>query len=753
MDKDQEIVQSKNLHDAYQEALDKTAIVAITDLQGSITYVNDKFCEISKFSRDELIGKNHNILKSGYHSREFYKDLWGTIKRGDIWMGEIKNKAKDGSYYWVQTTIVPLLDANKKPYQYLSFRLDITEQKFAEERRVESEQLFQLVADNFPNGSISLIDLNLKVLFSAGLGYEVVNFGPADVIGKPLREVVSRQTSDFVERNLPQILAGETLSQDIFSHNHYYHIIYRPVLDSAGAVTGFVMVVLDDTESKKAALEIVRHNELFAIGEEIANIGSWDWDIETREVVFSSNTLRLLGHDPEILRKKSYNVLEWVHPGDRKVLMDAFQKMLINKKSETLEFRMIRKDGAIRIFQSSSTMKFMQDGQRQHVIGILKDVTEEREREAALAESREILSKIADNIPGLVMRYVERQGKLSKVQYISKGAESLFEISKEDIGLNIDAIWSKIHHADVRGVFRSFIRAKKNVEQWNHEFRIAMPDGRMKWISMIGTPKITGPESYTWDVLALDISAKKAAEESIEKNLEILTFQNRQLLDFCNIVSHNLRSPLVNMSMLIGFIEESSDEEERRVYIEKLKPVIDGLNETFEELVESIQIRQDSEIKSDKIDIKESFEKIIAGFEGQIIQSEAIIETDFSQAPTIYYPTKYWYSVLQNLISNAIKYRSPDRRLTIKIKAEPISDNKILLSVQDNGLGIDLKRHQNNIFKIRKVFHRHPDAKGFGLFITKTQVEAMKGKIWVESVPDVGSTFFVIFNDKGNESY
>src|SRR5690606_37930576 len=98
---------------------------------------------------------------------EFYKDLWGTIKRGDIWMGEIKNKAKDGSYYGVQTTIVPLLDANKKPYQYLSFRLDITEPQFAEERRVESEQLFQLVADNFPNGSISLIVLSWMVMLSA----------------------------------------------------------------------------------------------------------------------------------------------------------------------------------------------------------------------------------------------------------------------------------------------------------------------------------------------------------------------------------------------------------------------------------------------------------------------------------------------------------------------------------------------------------------------------------------------------------
>src|SRR5690606_32871402 len=229
-------------------------------------------------------------------------------------------------------------------------------------------------------------------------------------------------------------------------------------------------------------------------------------------------------------------------------------------------------------------------------------------------------------------------------------------------------------------------------------------DGRMKWISMIGTPKITGPESYTWDVLALDISAKKAAEESIEKNLEILTFQNTQLLDFCNIVSHNLRSPLVNMSMLVGFIEESTDEAERRVYIDKLKPVIEGLNETFEELVESIQIQQDREIKSELIHIEESFAKIVTAFEGQIMLSNASIHTDFSGAPTIHYPPKYWSSIIHNLISNALKYRSPDRRLEVRVKAVKMKD-KVLLTVEDNGLGIDLKKHQSNLFKIRKVFH------------------------------------------------
>src|SRR5690554_264669 len=148
MDKDSdENIEPSNLNNAYQQALDKTAIVAITDLDGNITYVNDKFCKISQYSREELIGKNHNILKSGYHTLDFYKDLWRTIKRGDVWMGQIKNKAKGGSPYWVQTTIVPMLNAGQKPYQYLSFRLDITEQKLAEEQRAESENRLRLVAD------------------------------------------------------------------------------------------------------------------------------------------------------------------------------------------------------------------------------------------------------------------------------------------------------------------------------------------------------------------------------------------------------------------------------------------------------------------------------------------------------------------------------------------------------------------------------------------------------------------------------
>ncbi|KOS64098.1 EAL domain-containing protein [Lysinibacillus sp. FJAT-14222] len=250
----------KNLHDI-KNALDEASIVAITDEKGVITYVNEKFCEISKYKNEELIGKTHRVINSKFHPKSFFKTMWETIRQGKTWNGEVKNRAKDGSEYWMNTTIVPFLDSEGKPYQYISIRTDITDRIKAETALAKAlESDFRKVVQNLQNCVFKIVDHeDTKIVFTLCEGKIAEELGlVTDAIrGKTSFEIFGSDVATQLELNFHKAFNGETINFELPYYNRFFYITLSPIWEN-GKIVEVIGSMMDITERKKAE-ETIHH--------------------------------------------------------------------------------------------------------------------------------------------------------------------------------------------------------------------------------------------------------------------------------------------------------------------------------------------------------------------------------------------------------------------------------------------------------------------------------------------------------------
>lgn len=726
-------------------AVNEHALVSIADARGGIVYANRRFAEVSGYMVEELLGQNHRVVKSGQHPPHFYTRMWETISAGQVWQGEICNRARDGSLYWVDTTIVPYLDAEGVPYQFVSIRTEITTVK-RQEQRQRSSQIFANMGTWEWTPDQERLEWSERI--PPLLGYRdgaveptVTNFMHA--VHPEDRDRMRNAISSSLRRGAHFELEHRVVWPD--GSEHWLLQRGDVVRDADGRVLYMLGVMQDITKRKHSELTLSELSTRLLEAQRLARLGHWEYEVRSDRMTWSKVIYEMFqmnagnGH----LAREDYQRL--AHPDDQ-TRVQAFEAVLSDSGHGELTHRVQLPDGTVRYVHLIATATFDDGGDVVRLSGTLQDLTELHEAQDRLTLFGRIIESAEQGIA-----VVDREGCFV---YVNPAALEL-------VGYRLDEM--------VGRSFREMGIIPEEAREESQEIDRVLAEGGV-WTGLLphrcanGAVFVTastisvvrdehGDPQYGFNIFS-DYTDELRRREELRQARDAAERANRAKSEFLSSMSHELRTP---MNAVLGFAQllerDSGLGERQHSHATEIRRAGSHLLDLINEVLDLARI----EAGRLKIDPQPVFVAPVVAdclsltrtlAEEQAVRCEAEVADDVQVLAD---PVRL-KQVLLNLVGNAIKYNRSGGKIRVGVT---LQSDVVEIAVSDTGPGI-APEDQARLFEPFERLHAdggRVEGAGVGLAVSHSLVEMMGGELAVESEQGVGSRFWFRLPRAGTEPH